>query len=255
MDSQGHSHQNYKNARPSYANLYRAEPSPMKNSVFTFSLLCLVALTGSASAGIITFEFEGPAGADLNAGVGFTSVTAGGITLTLTATANTGEFNLTGTGFGTNADGFDDDTDAFDSENGPEAITFTISSSVALTDLTLVSFDFDRFGNSADDVGTVTRNGLSLGGFTSGEFVDSDLTTADVLTLNETGIIDTDTFVLSNSGTPDGGATQGFGLEAITFNATAAAVPEPGVFGLLLAGLGFSVVRSRRQNRNTAATK
>lgn len=227
----------------------------MKNSAITFALACFLALPCTASAEIITFDFEGTAGADLDtAGAsGSTSVTVGGITLTLTATANSGVFNQTLTGFGINASGTGDDTDAFDSQLIFEAMSFTISSNVALTDLTLVSFDFDRFGSTADDAGAVTRNGVFLGGFAGGVFGDSDLSGADVLTLNQAGIINTDTLVLSSFGTPSGGTTQGFGLEAITFNATVAAVPEPGVFGLLMVGLGFSIVRSRCQKRNAAA--
>lgn len=239
---------------PQHANLYSTERSLMRNSALTLSLVFFLALPTSASAEIITFDFEGMAGADLDAGgsSGSTSVTVGGITLTLTASANSGVFNQTGTGFGINAAGTGDDTDAFDSQLINEAMSFTISSNVALVDLTLVSFDFDRFGNSADDVGAVTRNGVFLGGFALGTFTDSDLSGADVLTLNESGIVDADTFVLGSFGAQSGSTTQGFGLEGITFDATAATVPEPAAFGLLVAGIGFLFFRSRR--RQQAAT-
>lgn len=228
----------------------------MRNPALILAIVCSSALPGSVSAEIITFDFEGSAGADLDAGgaSGSTSVTVGGITLTLTANANSGVFNQTGTGFGINASGTGDDTDAFDSQLVFEAMSFTISSNVALTDLTLVSFDFDRFGNTADDAGAVTRNGVFLGGFAGGIFVDSDLNGADVLTLNQAGIINTDTLVLSSFGTPSGGTTQGFGLEGITFDATAAAVPEPGTLGLLAAGFGFFFCRSRRRQGATTTT-
>lgn len=223
---------------------------------FVFAAV-LGACYSETSAEIIVFDFESATGAgfDLDAlSSGATVSSSGGISITLTATANGGVFNQVGSGasrsFGINAPGGADDSDAFDGGAVPESMSFTVSSNVPLSDLTLVSFEFDRFGNSADDVGAVTRNNIFLGGFVGDLFVNSDLVGNNVLELNESGILSTDSISLLHAGSQLVASTQGFGLEYITFNATAsaAAVPEPSSIGFLIAsGVGVLAYRRRRQ--------
>jgi len=206
-------------------------------------------VVANTNAEIMVFDFEGTAGTDLDGmASGTTSVTSGGITLTLTATASTnGTFNLTGTGFGINTAGSGDDTDAFDGQLATESLSFSVSSNVALSSLSLVSLEFDRFTDTDDDRGSITANGSFLGGFTGGVFDDDDLNGSNQLILNETGFSTSTSFDLLHAGTGTGGTTSGFGLEFITFEATAAAVPEPSSLLLMNAGLAAIWIRRRRK--------
>lgn len=217
-------------------------------------LLSLAFVCQSASAEIITFDFEGAAGMDLDGLTsGTTSITsAGGITLTLTADAIGGSFNLnsptSGNVFGINNPSGNDDADAFDNGGtATEGMTFTIESNVSLANLSLTSIDFDRF-NSGDS-GSIAKGSSFLGGFAIGIFDVDDLDGADLLTFSppESGILSTDILTLSN-------VTGGWGLEAITFEATAAAVPEPQTLLLLSTGFGLFAIRSfRRRNKSITA--
>ncbi|MCR9197865.1 MAG: PEP-CTERM sorting domain-containing protein [Planctomycetaceae bacterium] len=215
-----------------------------------FALAAFATFAAAAPAEIITFDFEGTAGTDLDGlATGSTSVTSGGITLTLTATSSMdGVFNLTGTGgFGVNTAGGGDDTDAFDGQSGTESLTFTISSNVALSDLSLVSLEFDRFTGNTDDAGAITADGNFLGGFAGGIFDDDDLNGSNQLALNESGFSTSTEFVLLHAGTITTEMERGFGLEFITFDATATAIPEPGSF--LMLGAGLSMVWWQRRRK------
>lgn len=224
----------------------------------TLPFIAALLLLGNASqAGIITFDFGGQNGIDLdNLSSGITSATDGTIVLTMSATAVGGVFNHvpSSSNFGVNAPSGDDDSDAFDGGDGPEGMAFTITSSVPLSDLTLVSMEFDRFGSGTDDAGSVALNGLFLGGFALGTFVDTNLSSG-VLSLNQSGILPADILTLDHAGTASpGAATQGFGLEFITFNATVATVPEPSSAGLLaFAGICIGLC-SRRRNMDIRAS-
>ena len=207
-----------------------------------FVLLLLVSLTSANVQGAtVTFDFLGTAGADLDGtSMGTTSVTVDGITLNLTAISQVDgftadEFNQTASGggnFGINAPGSADSTDALDGDEGIESILFSVTSSVPLSSLTLDTFDFDRITNAGNDAGRLSFAGGSLIDFTN-----ATVATGDVLTVNEsitTGQTFTLAFVAGN----------GFGLESLTFTATAVAVPEPSSLGfLLLAATGLFVRR------------
>ena len=213
----------------------------------------VLALPGGIRAEIITFDFESAVGAgnDLDGlAAGTTSVSSGGITLTLSATASlllpepgdTVVFNRTGSAFGLDVVGVGggDDSDGIDLADGRiEQAAFQISSNVALQSLSLLSMRFRGFGVS--ESGSVTVNGADVtaypGGFTGGDL------SSRILTINQTGLSVGDVVAIN----PFDGA---FGLELITFNATAtAAVPEPGT--LLAASVfvvGLLVRRVHRSN-------
>ena len=206
-----------------------------------FVLLLLVSLTSANVQGAtVTFDFLGTAGSDLDGlSMGTTSVTVSGITLNLTAISQidgitADEFNQTATGggnFGINAPGADS-SDALDGAQGIESILFSVTSSVPLSSLTLDTFDFDRITNAGADAGR-----LSFAIDSEIDFTNATVAAGDVLTVNEpitTGQTFTLSFVAGN----------GFGLESLTFTATAVAVPEPSSLGfLLLAATGLFVRR------------
>ena len=208
-----------------------------------FVLLLLVSLTSANVQGAtVTFDFLGTAGADLDGtSMGTTSVTVDGITLNLTAISQVDgftadEFNQTASGggnFGINAPGSADSTDALDGAEGIESILFSVTSSVPLSSLTLDTFDFDRITNAGGDAGQLSF----AGGGSTISFTNATVATGDVLTVNES-ITTGQTFTLAFV---DG---NGFGLEFLTFTATAVAVPEPSSLGfLLLAATGLFVRR------------
>ena len=209
-----------------------------------FVLFLLVSLTSANVQGAtVTFDFNGLAGADLDDGtsMGTTSVTVDGITLNLTAISQVdgvtaGTFNQNASpapgNFGINAPGSTDSTDAVDGDEGIESILFSVTSSVPLSSLTLDTFDFDRITNAGMDEGQLSFAGGSTINFTNNEVPDADL-----LAVNES-ITTGQTFTLSFV------AGNGFGLESLTFTATAVAVPEPSSLGfLLLAATGLFVRR------------
>ena len=193
----------------------------------------------SALADTLVFDFDtvGVNGADLDAAgsAGSTTATGTSVTLTLAAAANSGNFNQTGTGFGINAAG-SDDTDAIDGGGDvDEMITFSISGSdLALTSLSLVSIEFDRFSGSGSGSLVFSSGGSST------TFLDSDLSGSNVLSVNEAISIG-QTFTLSHVN----GAGNGFGLEQITFEAITA-VPEPSAALALAICCGTLATRRRR---------
>ena len=208
-----------------------------------FVLLLLVSLTSANVQGAtVTFDFLGTAGADLDGtSMGTTSVTVDGITLNLTAISQVDgftadEFNQTASGggnFGINAPGSADSTDALDGDEGIESILFSVTSSVPLSSLTLDTFDFDRITNAGADAGR-----LSFAIDSEIDFTNATVAAGDVLTVNEpitTGQTFTLSFVAGN----------GFGLESLTFTATAVAVPEPSSLGFLLLSATGLFVRRR----------
>ena len=211
-----------------------------KPQLFVFFLLAFLT-SANVQGATVTFDFLGTAGTDLDGlSMGTTSVTSGGITLNLMAISQVGgitadEFNQTATGggnFGINAPGADS-SDALDGAQGIESILFSVTSSVPLSSLTLDTFNFDRITNAGMDEGQLSF----AGGGSTINFTNATVATGDVLTVNES-ITTGQTFTLAFV---DG---NGFGLESLTFTATAVAVPEPSSLGfLLLAATGLFVRR------------
>ena len=210
-----------------------------KPQLFVFFLLAFLT-SANVQGATVTFDFLGTAGTDLDGlSMGTTSVTSGGITLNLMAISQVGgitadEFNQTAIGggnFGINPPGADS-SDALDGAQGIESILFSVTSSVPLSSLTLDTFNFDRITNAGMDEGQ-----LSFAGGSEIDFTNATVATGGVLTVNES-ITTGQTFTLAFV---DG---NGFGLEFLTFTATAVAVPEPSSLGfLLLAATGLFVRR------------
>ena len=208
-------------------------------------IAALVLPCQTSVADIISFDFVSMIGAgnDLDGlASGATASSNGGITLTMTATASTGVFNRTGTGFGIDAPAGppNDDTDAFDDGAGiPEIMTFSVASNVPLSNLTLVSMEFDRFTAAGNDRFSIARDGVltSGGALNDGFYRDGDLDGSNVLILNISGLSAASTLDLIH-------AEGAFGLENIVFDATP--VPEPG-HAAALASVGLLLVAQRRR--------
>ena len=197
----------------------------------------------SAEAAIVTFNFISTSGNgnDLDGLASCsTSASDAGITLTLDAVANvaggSGTFNRNGTSgssldFGINAAGAGDETDAIDSGNGIESMVFTVNASVPLSDLRIQSVDFDRFTNGGGDAVRIALNGSPGATFNSDDATND---TSGLINLDQ-ALSAGDTFSFEYAA-----GSAGFGLEFITFSATA--VPEPSslaVLGLLACGAGI----------------
>lgn len=207
--------------------------------IFPLVLVCLTATT--THGGIINFDFAvtggatNQAGADLDGlATGTTSVTANGITVTLTAIASSGVFNQTGDpNFGINADPSGDLTDAFDNGAGvtEEIGFFLTSSSPAIVEF--VSIDLDRLTVAGEAASLVFAGGST---FT----VTPDNTTGGLFTLDAPETVTSDQLV--TFGFLSGG---GFGLERITLNVTA--IPEPSSAIMLMMCAVFGTVRRRRR--------
>ena len=206
--------------------------------------LSVAVLCGSANAAVVTFVFEGSHGEELHGSEsGTTTASDSGVELTLFATADypgedTPVFNRISSGFGVDIDGISgDDTDAIDGGLGEERITFSVMSNVELSSLTVDNFDFDRidtFDSSDDDAGILAF---------SDETFDIDSSTvdgSDVLRLDK-AIVAGEEFTLSYE------AGNGFGLERITFSATA--VPEPSSLAILLIGTTGAAITRRNRRR------
>lgn len=206
-------------------------------------------ISDAAQAEMVVFEFAVPggtnqAGIDLDASDNNTPMVSGtGFTVTLTASAPQGSFNLNGLGgspasavdFGVNGNGGGDTTDAFDADSSgvSDFAIFSFTTSAPAT-INFVSIDLDRLTEDGEvgslDVGDDTPLSLTpdndLG---SGVFsVDRVIAPGQQITLSHVS----------------GG---GFGLEAITLDVVLTAVPEPTsllLFGSLMTGFGLR--RKRR---------
>ncbi len=100
-------------------------------------LVIVCALSTQAYSFPIAFDLRGTEGAAID-GSPIGSVSKDGLTATLTA--NIGIFNQTNSGFGINAPGGGDDTDAIDGDLGIESIAIVFDQLVTLVQLVLSSF-------------------------------------------------------------------------------------------------------------------
>ncbi len=121
-----------------------------------FASLALLPL--KAQATLVALDFEGAVGMSLDGTDLFVySNVVNGDSFQLTLTATGGDFNKTSSGFGINAPGSGDDTDAFDNALTSEAmqIAFNTSADVGVK---IVSMEFDRLtgtGAAGDDAAFV----------------------------------------------------------------------------------------------------
>ena len=126
--------------------------------VFLF-IASLAIAPGIAAGDIFTFDMEGIHGATIDGATTHTFTdTAGGNSFDVILAATGGDFNQTGSGFGINASGAGDDSDALDNGLTNESIRFTFETSAALG-IKLVSLDFDRMtggGGTGDDQALVS---------------------------------------------------------------------------------------------------
>ncbi len=100
-------------------------------------LVIVCAMSTQAFSFPITFNLRGAEGLAVE-GSSAGSVTKDGLTATLTA--NIGDLNQTSSGFGINAPGAGDDTDAIDGDLGIESVTIVFDQLVTLEQLALSSF-------------------------------------------------------------------------------------------------------------------
>ena len=225
----------------------------------TFVLSLVMGLGPAADGAMVTFVLSesdsGIVGEEDGTALevsGTASRTAGGITLTLTAASSvaggTGSLNQNAGNFGVNANGNGDVIDAIDGGEGAESIEFSITSSVPLSSLLLRSIDFDRVTGAgtigAPDLADRPDQGqLDIAGVGLTSFLDTNVSSSDLLNVNQSLSVTGQTFTIRWI------EGNGFGLERLTFDATAVAVPEPStlcVFGLLST---FGLMRRRRWNR------
>ena len=208
------------------------------NKLLVIAIAVIITTARPAKSAIVVFDFASTSGTN-QTGMDLDELAAGSSEVagvTLSATANTGVFNLTASpNFGINASGSGDVTDAFDFGSGiHEVMTFSFTPSTPST-MTFVSIDFDRItsGNPGNDQGN-----LSFFGGSSTDFDATNIDASDLLTVGES-ITAGQLITLSHI---DG---NGFGLEQITLdvNPTAPAIPEPMSgsiwIGLVLGGLAL----------------
>lgn len=180
--------------------------------------LTLVAVLGLLVTPVHAIFFDLDDGAQGLAVDGLASGPATVSGLTATITANTGVLNQASGNFGVNATGTGDVTDQFDGAIVSETITITFNSPVIFE-----SVDISQFG--ANDLGTLTLNGLTIVNLASGNVPAGNI----VIPAGNTAVIAWTGDNLTGSG-------RGFSFDGFTVSL----IPEPaslailGVGGLLL---------------------
>ena len=225
-----------------------------------FASLALLPL--KAEATLVSLDFEGAVGMSLDGTDLFVySNVVNGDSFQLTLTATGGDFNKTSSGFGINAPGSGDDTDAFDNGLTSEAmqIAFNTSADVGVK---IVSMEFDRLtgsGAAGDDAAFVQffdessslQNSVTV---TNANTAGDDKANFNGVDFPELIFQPGSYFDLSVA---DG---NGFGLEILIVDIDPAyysagsggggsggAVPEPAAAAMLLIGLaGLTGYRRRR---------
>ena len=134
----------------------------MLKHVIFFFISYLLVLPNPASSSPIYFDFRDPGIEALDEGSSFSLNVAD---LVLFVSTSSGVLNRTAAGFGVNAAGAGDDTDALDGGSGmPESISFRFNN-----DIYLNGFTVSGLGNN--DIGGYQYDGLTLSEFTSTGFI------------------------------------------------------------------------------------
>ena len=216
----------------------------------------LVTTAGTAAAVPISLDFEGATGDVLDGTDLFIyAASSGGDNFSLTLTATGGDFNKTSTGFGINAPGAGDDTDALDNGLVFESMRIAFDTT-ANFGVKLISLEFDRMTGG----GGVGEDQALLSFYSSPGVLDNTLTVTNANTAGD----DTANFngvdfaeQIANPGSyfdisvADG---NGFGIEVLTVEVSAAyytggggAVPEPSAAILMILGMAACLGYRRRR--------
>jgi hypothetical protein len=193
-------------------------------------LVIVCALSTLAYSFPITFDMRGSEGSVVD-GYAFRSVTVDGLTATLTA--NSGVLNQTGSGFGINAQGVGDDTDAIDDGVIDEFVTIRFDQLVTFDQL-LLSLVTD---SENDEASLTIAGGIPILLVDTGDGKDKyNFLTENIVPIGQSVIL------AYSSG-------NGFSFDGFTVTlAESTAVPEPTtiiLFGIGLAGLGGCFLRER----------
>jgi hypothetical protein len=192
-------------------------------------LVIICALSTQAYSFPITFDLRGTEGAAIE-GSPIGSVSKDGLTAKLTA--NIGILNQTSSGFGINAPGGGDDTDAIDGDLGIESISIIFDQLVTLDQLVLSSF-------------SITENaGLGIAGVDT--ILPGTQPSKDIYDFSIDNVVPIGESVILTFSTGNGFSFDEFTVTPVETKPVV--TPEPATIVLLgigLAGLGVGHVRRR----------
>ncbi|MCA9050778.1 MAG: hypothetical protein KDA89_18695, partial [Planctomycetaceae bacterium] len=189
-----------------------------------------------AQAGLIFFDLRDTAAIEPVDEGSFITLTRGGITATLTAMVdgNSGVLNVTGSGFGVNADGGTDDTDTIDDKEGLESIEVTFDTAVTIDEVHL-----SLLTAAQNDQATLT-----IAGFPGLALADTG-TSADIFTISADNELPAGQKMILAFSSGNGFSFDGFSVSTPVPEPTSAVLAALGVVSLL------GCRRKCRQCRNT----